>query len=318
MTCCGVGGTIMEQTIVNVANAALANTYTSWRDEAYVPNPDNGSGCTVTSGSSPNCIFSPGGTANGGFGPADIICATASGNCKGGGKTGNGLQTLQPVDNCGYPQTGWGYTSDLYHLGTQNINIMNIEWDELLVTGWSSTASTIAKIGTFNLIDNPSVDNNFFYNVGELIINYADSPLYYSGEIQGRGYTTYDSTSALYNASNSTANPCPGCMTTNTWYHFRQQIAVGPNGWIKTWITDPNKYSGQPVLMSSVTRMSTSTGVVATAAQAATFSRNQFDIYSHFGGCGGAGCGTNSPGGNCATTNSYQIYDNLHVTGYRR
>lgn len=235
------------------------------------------------------------------------------------GKSGNGLQVLADNGLCGYDVNGFGTP----HFGIgllPTYNVIDVEWDEMWRPGFDLHSE--GKIGILTLFKDPS-----------LPLWYGPQNMFYKDSV---GSTTKFSPVMLNMGDYGTSNPRGSVVEAQVyptpewnlgqWYHFKVEIALGPNGWYKAWVDGVlyNSYPPNPGNVSPTSSgqsiaggPSTTDAITTTNPTPLATGDKSVNIQPHFGG---------QPdhttwalgSGDCMRTNSYIVYDNIHVTAYNK
>lgn len=243
------------------------------------------------------------------------------------GKSGRGLQVTYKANSIGYNGPCCGQNPQLSLLLNPAYNIIDVQWDEYLVPGFSvfnqgAPNYSITKHGllvTFGVgagLPSSSLQTMLYGNTNGSAafewINMGDGGVN-QVTVESGGYCTE--------------------QAVGQWYHFETQIALGPNGWIRAWMTTPSgaryQYDNWPASAATVNcpggvggqaggyenAASSSTDPISTSdtttlnALTNNFGNRKILIDNHFGG------GSTQQ---AAKVDSFVIYDNIHVTAYKR
>jgi hypothetical protein len=250
-----------------------------------------------------------------------------------GGKTGNGLQITYKAGSIGYNGSCCGQNPQLGLSFSAAFNVMDVQWDEYLVPGFS----------LFNQNDNV----NYSITKHGMLIGFSSNgnlpssqhqPMIYGeyngGSITDRGALEWISMGdgGVNAVTVENGGYCLDIVPGN-WYHFELQMALGPNGWNRGWVTVPNgtKYQYSNWYSSlSVDSCPGGLGGQASAYQNSASSstdpisttntttinnltnnagNRRLYIDNHYGG---------GASNQAARVDSYVIYDNIRVIGSNR
>lgn len=297
-----VGQSLDWQTLTAVFNDPSIN---AWVNKNYVYS--NNTPCETWNGSTDTS------------GMACSLAPTIAGQIVSDGQSGNGLQVLADNGLCGYAINGFGVPSFGVNF-SPSYNVIHVAWDEMWRPGFDLHSE--GKIGILTTFKDPSLPiwygpQNMFYNSNGSTTSFVPIMLNMGD------YSTSNPRGAVVEAQVSP----PTNWNLGEWYHIEVEIALGPNGYYKAWVNGVqyNNYPPNPGNLNGGGGESISGGPSATDAittsnpspLATGAGLRGFGIQPHFGG---------QPdhttwaigSGDCMRTNSYIVYDNIHITAYNR